>query len=109
MAERLKIDMGAIDELASSLKVAFDSLDHEYYFTRDVELVVGHDDVAGAVRGFENKWNRHRTDIVAFVGHLSDTLHEIAEAFSQLESDLEQGISSSGAPAASSSESGVGE
>lgn len=95
MAERLKIDIDALNELAVSLKVAFDKLDKQYYFTREVEGVVGHGDVIGAVSGFENKWNRNRTNIVNFVSDLNTALVTVADAFGQLETDLTNGLTPS--------------
>ena len=113
MATRLKIDVGAIDEMTVTMRDALDRISQEQFFTKQVEAVVGHPKVEGAVRGFENTWNRHRKLLVENVGYLTDILGEVAGTFAALETDLARGLTSAGAgeapsaPATSSSQSGA--
>jgi len=105
----LKVDLDAVTELGSSLSVVADEFENANAKSDRIAGAVGHEELAGAVRDFAHKWDDTRGKMTENLRMLADAATAVAQAFTDIDSDLADGIRGEGpAPAAPAAPGGSG-
>lgn len=95
----LRIDLDAVTELGSSLTTVADEFENATTKSDRIADAVGHDGLADVVRNFASSWDDTREKMTENLRLLADASVQVAEAFTDIDSDLADGISGEGAPA----------
>ncbi|MGF0114876.1 hypothetical protein ACQFYA_00945 [Promicromonospora sp. Marseille-Q5078] len=104
----LRVDLDAVTELGSSLSRVADEFENATTRSDRIADAVGHEGLAGAVRDFASSWDDTREKMTGNLRLLADASVQVAQAFTDIDSDLADGISGEGQPAPSSRASGRG-
>ncbi|CAM3904159.1 hypothetical protein [Isoptericola cucumis] len=95
----LRVDLDAVTELGSSLTTVADEFENATTKSDRIADAVGHEGLAGVVRDFASSWDDTREKMTENLRLLADASVQVAQAFTDIDSDLADGISGEGAPA----------
>jgi len=96
----LRVDLDAVTELGSSLTTVAEEFENATTRSDRIADAVGHDGLAGAVRDFASSWDDTRQKMTENLRLLAEASVQVAQAFTDIDSDLADGIRGDGAPAA---------
>ncbi|MGW8568083.1 hypothetical protein [Isoptericola sp. NPDC055881] len=95
----LRVDLDAVTELGSSLTTVADEFENATTRSDRIADAVGHDGLASAVRDFASSWDDTRKKMTENLRLLADASVQVAQAFTDIDGDLADGIRGDGAPA----------
>ncbi|MCA5894542.1 hypothetical protein LEP48_14480 [Isoptericola sp. NEAU-Y5] len=93
----LRVDLDAVTELGSSLTRVANEFENANTKSDRIAEAVGHEGLAGAVRDFAHSWDDTRGKMTENLRLLADASTQVAQAFTDIDSDLADGISGEGA------------
>lgn len=88
MMADLRLDLEAVESLASSLTTVADEFENANANSDRIAEAVGHEGLAGCVRDFAHKWDDTRESMTENLRGLADASSAVAEAFSEIDTDL---------------------
>ena len=98
----LRVDLDAVRELGSSLTTVANEFENANANSDRIADAVGHDGLSGVVRDFAHKWDDTRAKMTENLRMLADSSTAVADAFTDVDTDLAKGIKGEDAPASSS-------
>jgi hypothetical protein len=99
----LKVDLDAVRELGSSLTTVANEFENANANSDRIAGAVGHEGLAGVVRDFAHKWDDTREKMTENLRMLADSSTQVAEAFTDIDQQLADGVTGDGsAPAPTS-------
>jgi uncharacterized protein YukE len=97
----LRVDLDAVRELGSSLTTVANEFENANANSDHIADAVGHGGLAEAVRDFAHKWDDTRAKMTENLRMLADSSTAVADAFTDVDTDLAKGIEGEDAPAPS--------
>jgi uncharacterized protein YukE len=88
----LSIDMDALRDLAKDLKTIADEFKDADGNSDDAAQATGHDELAGKVRDFADKWRIKRQDMTENVVKLQGIIQQIVDTFGKVDADLAKAL-----------------
>jgi uncharacterized protein YukE len=85
MGDRLTIDSAALREAGAALRLVAAEFDHADAHSDAAAEVVGHHELASAVRDFAHGWDDRRAEMVHEVASLAQSCEGIGESFDDLD------------------------
>lgn len=97
----LRVDLDAVRELGSSLTVVANEFENANANSDRIAEAVGHSGLAGVVRDFAHKWDDTREKMTANLRMLADSSTQVAQAFTDVDTDLAKAMEGDSAAPAS--------
>lgn len=97
----LRVDLDAVRELGSSLTVVAAEFETANANSDRIADAVGHEGLAGVVRDFARSWDDTRAKMTENLRMLADSSSAVADAFTDIDTDLAQAIEGEDAPVSS--------
>jgi uncharacterized protein YukE len=88
----LSIDMDSLRGLAKDLKTIADEFQNADDNSDDTAEATGHDELAGKVRDFADKWRIKRQDMTENVVKLQGIIQQIVDTFSEVDTELAKAL-----------------
>lgn len=86
----LRVDFSLLDQSQTSLQRIAQEFESAEATRDELATIWGSRDVAGAMRGFVNNWDRHRGGLLSSIQNVGQMCAAAAETFRTLESTLAQ-------------------
>lgn len=97
----LRVDLDAVRELGSSLTSVANEFENANTNSNRIADAVGHEGLAEVVRDFAHKWDDTRAKMTENLRMLADSSTAVADAFTDVDTDLAKGIEGEDASAPS--------
>ncbi len=88
----LRVDLDAVRELGSSLTTVANEFENANANSDRIADAVGHGGLAEVVRDFAHKWDDTRAKMTENLRMLADSSTAVADAFTDVDTDLAKGI-----------------
>jgi uncharacterized protein YukE len=98
----LKMDLDAVRELGTSLTTVANEFENANANSNRIADAVGHDGLAGIVRDFAHKWDDTREKMTENLRKLADASTQVAQAFTDIDSQLGKSLEGDSAAPSSS-------
>ncbi|WP_207211887.1 hypothetical protein [Promicromonospora panici] len=97
----LSVDLDAVRELGSSLTTVANEFENANTNSDRIAEAVGHGGLADVVRDFAHKWDDTRAKMTENLRMLADASTQVAEAFTDVDTDLAKSMEGNDAPTGS--------
>jgi hypothetical protein len=91
--DALRVDTALLRTAGTQLRVVADEFQQANANSDDAAEVVGHRDLAEAVRSFAHNWDDRRAKMVEKIGALAESATTVGDAFEELDKEFAAALS----------------